>query len=113
MAIARSKVRMHVLPRVGAMLVWLLIWGGLAGVAWTGWEVYGVYQSGFSDGVAAGEHLAVEMRVKDLRAGSYTNRLGEFKRGSMARMPKRTWADQLYRHSWESGVDSVVEYLPH
>jgi len=113
MAIARSKVRMHVLPRVGALLVWLMIWGGLAGVAWTGWEVYGVYQAGFSDGVAAGERLAAEIRARDLRAGTYTKRLGDFKRGNMSSMTDRTWADDLYRHSWESGVDSVVEYLPH
>lgn len=113
MAIARGKVRMHALPRVGAMLVWLLIWGGLAGVAWTGWEVYGVYQDGFSDGVAAGERLGVEMRDRNLRAATYTKRLGEFKRNNISRMPDKTWADTLYRHSWESGVDSVVEYLPH
>lgn len=106
--------RPHVNPvhKIMAGIGWLCLWSFLAYSTYTGYVFYRAYDSGYSAGVRAGQIFAQDVRLRNLRALTYTRELAAFTQQHEPRGGS-SWKDALHRHAWETGLDSVMANVPH
>lgn len=99
------------LPRIVEKVFSLLFTALIIYGCWYTWQLYKVYEAGYTLGLQHGKYLRDIAAQKQLRAQGFNEAKKVFI-ATYGPKSEKTWKDSLYRQGWTMAVDKATEDVP-